>query len=97
VSTNYIYQDIPLIFRALDSRQRIQMLQYLAYRHYSVGELADEVGLRQSTASYHLDILRQAGLVNHDGGAGIPSAQTFELVDRFVHERLWPRRQQSQR
>jgi DNA-binding transcriptional ArsR family regulator len=48
---------------ALSSETRTALLQLLAERPASVGEIAATLGLAQSTVSYHVDVLARAGLV----------------------------------
>ena len=53
-------------FRALGDPSRVQMLQLLASqkRPLAIGEIADTLGLAQSTVSHHCDILETAGFVS---------------------------------
>lgn len=49
--------------RLLADERRWQLLRSLRYSDRIVGELVEELGLSQNLVSYHLNTLRQAGLV----------------------------------
>lgn len=51
------------LLKALANRHRLLILCQLIDRKRSVGELADFLGLRASTVSQHLALLRKDGLV----------------------------------
>jgi len=51
------------LLKAMASRNRLMLLCLMADSERSVGELADELELRQATVSQHLARLRQEGLV----------------------------------
>jgi DNA-binding transcriptional ArsR family regulator len=50
--------------RALGEPTRVRILGVLARGELTVGHIADAIGSRQSTASKHLQILFNAGLLN---------------------------------
>lgn len=50
-------------FRALSEVTRVQIMQVLCYAECSVGELERVIDVTQPRLSYHLKILRKAGLV----------------------------------
>jgi DNA-binding transcriptional ArsR family regulator len=54
------------VLKALADPTRLAMLDHLAARPRTVGELAGEFGLAQPTASRHVRLLRDAGLVVDD-------------------------------
>ena len=54
------------LFRALASENRIRLLRLLRRRSLCVGAVAARLGMTQSAASQHLDVLRRAGLVVSD-------------------------------
>ena len=54
---------VEAMLKALANRHRLMMLCQLAEGERSVGELADFLNLRNSTASQHLAWLRKDGLV----------------------------------
>jgi len=51
------------LFRALDDPVRRRILELLRERDLTVGEIARHFGISLPSISYHLDLLRQAGLV----------------------------------
>ncbi len=53
-----------VLLKALSSRHRLLILCHLAEAPCSVGELATALGLRDSTVSQHLALLRRDGLVS---------------------------------
>lgn len=56
--------DISLYFRALADRKRFRIAQYLArHEEVTVTVLGDELHLSQPLISWHLRILRRAGIV----------------------------------
>ncbi len=57
-------QDISVYFRAMSDRKRLAILEYLAlHAQVPVSELGDELHLSQPLISWHLRILRRAGVV----------------------------------
>ena len=52
-------------FNAVGDQTRRTILQELAVRQYTVGELAEHLGCPQPQVSKHLRVLRQVGLVRH--------------------------------
>lgn len=51
------------VLRLLTDETRWRLLRALRYSDRQVGELVEETGLPQNLVSYHLGVLRQAGLV----------------------------------
>lgn len=56
------HPDPDLAWRALADPNRRAILSVVRSGPRSVGQIADEVGLSQQTASHHLGVLRTAGL-----------------------------------
>ena len=57
-------QDISVYFRALGDRKRLGILQYLAgHEQVPVTELGEKLRLSQPLISWHLRVLRRAGVV----------------------------------
>ena len=57
-------QDISIYFRALSDRKRLSILQYLAlHERVPVTELGETLRLSQPLISWHLRVLRRAGVV----------------------------------
>jgi predicted transcriptional regulator len=57
------FDTLLMFFKALGNDNRLRIVGLLARRDYAVGELAQELGLREPTVSEHLATLREAGLV----------------------------------
>ena len=51
-------------FKALANESRLRLLGFLAQREHSVQELAEAIGVTEPTASHHLAMLRELGLVS---------------------------------
>jgi ArsR family transcriptional regulator len=81
---------LPDLFRSLADPTRLRLLHALTVGEYSVGELADVLGLAQSGVSRHLAVLKQSGLVR-DRREGASSF--FSVPAQPEEERaraLWP-------
>jgi rhodanese-related sulfurtransferase len=63
MSTADLYDAVARVGQALSSGTRLKMLELLAQRERPVVELATVAGLNVTTASAHLQGLRQAGLI----------------------------------
>ena len=51
------------LFKALNDPTRRQILELLEKKDLSAGEIADQFDMSKPSVSHHLDLLRQAGLV----------------------------------
>ncbi len=51
-------------FAALGEPSRLQIVELLRLRPYSVGDIAESLGIRQPQASKHLGVLREARIVD---------------------------------
>jgi DNA-binding transcriptional ArsR family regulator len=51
------------LFKALNDQTRRDILELLKKRDMTAGDIADEFSFSKPTISHHLDLLRQAGLV----------------------------------
>jgi ArsR family transcriptional regulator len=51
------------LFKALNDPTRREILEMLGKRDLSAGEIADKFNMSKPSISHHLDLLRQAGLV----------------------------------
>jgi rhodanese-related sulfurtransferase/DNA-binding transcriptional ArsR family regulator len=58
-----LYQQFARVGKALSSPPRIEMMELLAQRERTVESLADELGLTMGNTSAHLQVLREARLV----------------------------------
>jgi DNA-binding transcriptional ArsR family regulator len=57
-------QDLSLYFRALADRKRLRIAQYLAgHEEVTVTQLGEELRMSQPLMSWHLRMLRRAGIV----------------------------------
>ncbi len=52
-----------LLFKALNDSTRREILELLGKKDLSAGEIAEQFDMSKPSISHHLDILRQAGLV----------------------------------
>lgn len=73
------------VCKAVGEPRRIQILYALDVRPHNVSELAEALGLPQSTVSRHLTILRQSSLVVAQRSG---SSITYSLADRGIIEVL---------
>jgi DNA-binding transcriptional ArsR family regulator len=51
-------------FAALGDPSRLEIVELLRRRPFSVGDIADSLGIRQPQVSKHLKVLREAGVVD---------------------------------
>lgn len=56
-------RDFVKVMKALSDPNRIKMIKLLQHRELCVCEIQEALGLAQSTASKHLKILEEAGLI----------------------------------
>ncbi|MCC7208623.1 MAG: helix-turn-helix domain-containing protein, partial [Anaerolineae bacterium] len=56
--------EIEKVLKALASDKRIAILRYLSHRVSSITELAEATDMPASTATMHINILEEAGLVH---------------------------------
>lgn len=81
------------VFAALAAPQRQQILQLVRDEPLSVGAIAESCGASQQAVSHHLQVLRDAGLVDmkRDGRRRlyVVNPDGFDSVGSFVAD-LWP-------
>ena len=83
------------IFRALAEPSRLQIVDLLLKGPLSVGEVVDQLGIRQPQASKHLHVLAESGLVevHPDAQRRIYTlrAQPLQELDLWLqrYRRLW--------
>jgi ArsR family transcriptional regulator, arsenate/arsenite/antimonite-responsive transcriptional repressor len=53
-------------FKALNDKTRREILELLHKREMTAGEIADSFHISKPSISHHLDILKQAGLVDSE-------------------------------
>ena len=88
-------------FAALGEPRRLEIVELLRRRPFSVGDIADTLGIRQPQVSKHLKVLREAGVVDVEPVARrrvyhlAPAA--FEELGDWVEsfEALWEQRLDS--
>jgi DNA-binding transcriptional ArsR family regulator len=82
-------------FRALAEPSRLQIVDLLLKGPLSVGEVADQLGIRQPQASKHLHMLAESGLVEVQPDAQrriyTLRAQPLQELDLWLqrYRRLW--------
>jgi DNA-binding transcriptional ArsR family regulator len=81
--TTPLYKLKAEFFKTLGHPARIRILELLAQRDHSVGELQAEVGLEASHTSQQLAVLRRAGVVlaNKRGNSVIYSLASPDLAE----------------
>jgi DNA-binding transcriptional ArsR family regulator len=78
--------DLPTVMRTLGDPSRLEIVRLLADgRARGCGDIAGLVGLPASTCSYHLRLLREAGLTRAraDGTQRLVSLRRDDLEQRF--------------
>ena len=70
-------------FKAVGQPERLRMLGILANKAYTLPELANEMGMKETAVSHSLRTLKKAGLLHVTGTADIPIYQlnTAKLAD----------------
>jgi len=53
-----------LLFKALNDATRREILEMLRVKDLTAGEIADQFNISKPSISHHLDLLKQAGLVD---------------------------------
>lgn len=85
-------------FAALGEPSRLDIVELLRRRPFSVGDIADTLGIRQPQVSKHLKVLREAGVVEVEPVAGRRiyhlAPTVFEELGEWVgsFEALWEER-----
>jgi DNA-binding transcriptional ArsR family regulator len=78
--------DLATILRTLGDPLRLDLVKLLADgREYPCGELADQLGIPASTGSYHMRLLREAGVTRTraEGTSRYISLRRDDLEARF--------------
>ncbi len=57
---------INLTFKALGDKTRRQIVELLRERDLTAGEIADNFAMSKPSISHHLNLLKQAGLINDE-------------------------------
>lgn len=88
-------------FAALGEPSRLEIVELLRRRPFSVGDIADTLGIRQPQVSKHLKVLRDAGVVDVEAVSRRRiyhlSPAAFEEIGDWVEsfEVLWEKRLDS--
>ena len=61
--TNYLNNKMNSLFKALNDSTRRKILELLQKKDMTAGDIADEFNISKPSISHHLDLLKQAGLV----------------------------------
>jgi rhodanese-related sulfurtransferase len=81
---NDLYQQFARVGKALSSPHRIEMIELLAQRERTVESLAEELGQTMGNASAHLQVLREARLVDARKALRRVAETRLAEVDRLV-------------
>ena len=91
-----LFEQLARVGKALGNGKRLELLDLLAQGERSVENLAAAAGLGLSTASAHLQVLKQAGLVTtrregtkiHYDLAGLDVARLYEQLRTVAGDRV---------
>ena len=73
------------LFKALNDPTRREILELLKKRNMTAGEIADQFNISKPSISHHLDLLKQAGLVEAEKhGQFISYSLNTTVVDELV-------------
>ena len=74
-----------ILFKALNDSTRREILELLKKRNMTAGEIADQFNISKPSISHHLDLLKQAGLVEAEKqGQFISYSLNTTVVDELV-------------
>jgi ArsR family transcriptional regulator len=77
------------VFKLLADSSRLRLLRVLSQDRFNVGELTAILGLAQSGVSRHLGLLKDAGLVIEERGAGFAYYRLPDLARTEPRTPLW--------
>ncbi|MBL7683534.1 MAG: winged helix-turn-helix transcriptional regulator [Flavipsychrobacter sp.] len=73
------------LFKALNDQTRRDILELLKKKELTAGEIADKFNISKPSISHHLDLLKQAGLIEADKqGQFIYYSLNTTVVDEFL-------------
>ena len=73
------------LFRAFDDKTRRDILELLKDKDMNAGEIADKFNMTKPSISHHLDILKQAGLIDAEKqGQFIMYSLNTSVVDEIL-------------
>ena len=74
-----------ILFKALNDSTRREILELLKKKDMTAGEIADQFNISKPSISHHLDLLKQAGLVEAEKhGQFISYSLNTTVVDELV-------------
>ena len=74
-----------ILFKALNDPTRRDILELLKEQDLSAGEIADHFNISKPSISHHLDLLKQAGLVDAEkNGQFIHYSLNTTVVDELI-------------
>jgi DNA-binding transcriptional ArsR family regulator len=74
-----------ILFKALNDPTRREILELLKKKDMTAGEIADQFNISKPSISHHLDLLKQAGLVEAEKhGQFISYSLNTTVVDELV-------------
>ena len=74
-----------ILFKALNDPTRREILELLKKKDMTAGEIADQFSISKPSISHHLDLLKQAGLVEAEKhGQFISYSLNTTVVDELV-------------
>ena len=74
-----------ILFKALNDATRREILELLKNRNMTAGEIADQFNISKPSISHHLDLLKQAGLVEAEKqGQFISYSLNTTVVDELL-------------
>lgn len=72
------------LFKALNDQTRRDILELLKAKELTAGEIADKFDISKPSISHHLDLLKQAGLIEADKqGQFIYYSLNTTVIDEF--------------
>ncbi|MDX1627731.1 MAG: autorepressor SdpR family transcription factor [Fulvivirga sp.] len=74
-----------ILFKALNDPTRREILEILKFKDLSAGEIAEQFKIGRPSISHHLDLLRQAGLVeSHKSGQYVIYSLNTTVLDDLL-------------
>jgi len=80
--------ELDAVFEALADSTRRDIFERIVIRPRHIGRLASELPVTRPTVSYHVRVLRDAGLVSNDEGPIQVMVDALPYV-RMYFDRLW--------
>lgn len=78
-------EEMNILFKALNDATRREILELLKKRDMTAGDIADHFNISKPSISHHLDLLKQAGLVEATKeGQFITYSLNTSVVDEIV-------------